>query len=162
MSDSKQQVLAFIDAWNRLDYDAIYAAMADDIFYHNIPMEPCVGIDAVKAFFDGSGMGSDGAEGLVHHIVAEGDTVLTERTDKFRINGQWIIAQSHEIGAFASLDAANLAVQLQRVGGPHGDREQRFFYVDALCSPQSTPRHCLPVHGAPCREQRCHGGDRCI
>ena len=90
MSDSKQQVLAFIDAWNRLDYEAIYAAMTDDIFYHNIPMEPCVGIEAVKAFFEGSGMGSDGAEWIVHHIVAEGDTVLTERTDKFRINGQWI------------------------------------------------------------------------
>lgn len=90
MTDSKQLVLDFIDAWNRLDYDAIYAAMADDIFYHNIPMEPCEGINAVRAFFDGSGMGSDGAEWIVHHIAAEGDTVLTERTDKFRINGQWI------------------------------------------------------------------------
>ncbi|MEO0439733.1 MAG: limonene-1,2-epoxide hydrolase family protein [Pseudomonadota bacterium] len=90
MTDSKQLVLDFIDAWNRLDYDAIYAAMADDIFYHNIPMEPCKGIDAVRAFFDGSGMGSDGAEWIVHHIAADGDTVLTERTDKFRINGEWI------------------------------------------------------------------------
>ncbi|MEO9636106.1 MAG: limonene-1,2-epoxide hydrolase family protein [Parasphingorhabdus sp.] len=90
MSDSKQQVLDFIEAWNRMDYDAIYAAMAEDIFYHNIPMEPCVGLGAVKAFFDGSGMGSEGAEWIVHHIVAEGDTVLTERTDKFKINGQWI------------------------------------------------------------------------
>ena len=66
------------------------AAMADDIFYHNIPMEPCEGLDAVKAFFDGSGMGSDGAEWITHHIAADGDVVLTERTDKFRINGQWI------------------------------------------------------------------------
>ncbi|MFK7842238.1 MAG: limonene-1,2-epoxide hydrolase family protein [Sphingorhabdus sp.] len=90
MSDSKQQVLDFIESWNRMDYDAIYAAMAEDIFYHNIPMEPCVGLGAVKAFFDGSGMGSEGAEWIVHHIVAEGDTVLTERTDKFKINGQWI------------------------------------------------------------------------
>lgn len=90
MADSKQLVLDFIEAWNRLDYDAIYAAMADNIFYHNIPMEPCEGIDAVRAFFDGSGMGSDGAEWIVHHIAADGDTVLTERTDKFRINGQWI------------------------------------------------------------------------
>ncbi|SIN62634.1 limonene-1,2-epoxide hydrolase [Parasphingorhabdus marina DSM 22363] len=90
MTDSKQLVLDFIDAWNRLDYDAIYAAMADDIFYHNIPMEPCEGIGAVRAFFDGSGMGSDGAEWIVHHIAADGDTVLTERTDKFRINGEWI------------------------------------------------------------------------
>lgn len=90
MADSKQLVLDFIEAWNRLDYDAIYAAMADNIFYHNIPMEPCEGIDAVRAFFDGSGMGSDGAEWIVHHIAADDDTVLTERTDKFRINGQWI------------------------------------------------------------------------
>ncbi|MEL6876337.1 MAG: limonene-1,2-epoxide hydrolase family protein [Pseudomonadota bacterium] len=90
MTDSKQLVLDFIEAWNRLDYDAIYATMADDIFYHNIPMEPCEGIDAVRAFFDGSGMGSDGAEWIVHHIAADGDTVLTERTDKFRINGEWI------------------------------------------------------------------------
>ncbi|MEO9468399.1 limonene-1,2-epoxide hydrolase family protein [Parasphingorhabdus sp.] len=90
MADSKQLVLDFIEAWNRLDYDAIYAAMADDIFYHNIPMEPCEGIDAVRGFFEGSGMGSDGAEWIVHHIAANGDTVLTERTDKFRINGQWI------------------------------------------------------------------------
>lgn len=90
MADSKQLVLDFIEAWNRLDYDAIYAAMADNIFYHNIPMEPCEGIDAVRAFFDGSGLGSDGAEWIVHHIAADGDTVLTERTDKFRINGQWI------------------------------------------------------------------------
>lgn len=90
MADSRQLVLDFIEAWNRLDYDAIYAAMADNIFYHNIPMEPCEGIDAVRAFFDGAGMGSDGAEWIVHHIAADGDTVLTERTDKFRINGQWI------------------------------------------------------------------------
>ncbi|MEM8918265.1 MAG: limonene-1,2-epoxide hydrolase family protein [Pseudomonadota bacterium] len=90
MTDSKQIVLDFIDAWNRLDNDALYAAMADDIFYHNIPMEPCEGIEAVRAFFDGSGMGLEGVDWIVHHIVAEGDTVLTERTDKFLVNGTWI------------------------------------------------------------------------
>jgi limonene-1,2-epoxide hydrolase len=90
MSDSKQHILDFINAWNRLDYEAIYAAMTDDIVYHNIPMEPCVGIEAVKAFLEESAMGSEEAEWIVHQIVAEKDTVLTERTDKFRINGQWI------------------------------------------------------------------------
>ncbi len=90
MSDSKQVVVDFVEAWNRLDYDAIYGAMSDDIFYHNIPMEPCVGIEAVRAFFDGSGMGADGAQWDIHHIAADGEVVLTERTDKFRINGKWI------------------------------------------------------------------------
>ncbi|WP_109355288.1 limonene-1,2-epoxide hydrolase family protein [Sphingorhabdus sp. EL138] len=91
MSNAAEQIVVdFIESWNRMDYDSIYAAMADDIFYHNIPMEPCEGIDAVRAFFEGSGMGSDGAEWITHHIATNGNVVLTERTDKFRIDGQWI------------------------------------------------------------------------
>lgn len=98
MADSKQIISDFIEAWNRLDYDAIYAAMADDIFYHNIPMAPCEGIDAVRAFFEGSGIGSEGAQWDVHHIVAQDNVVLTERTDKFLINGKWIAIRV--MGAF--------------------------------------------------------------
>ena len=90
MSDSQKLVLDFIDAWNRLDYDAIYGAMADDIFYHNIPMEPCDGIAAVRAFFDNPAFGFDGAQWDVHHIAVAGDVVLTERTDKFKIGEKWI------------------------------------------------------------------------
>jgi len=90
MSENKRIILDFIDAWNRLDYDAIYAAMTDDIYYHNIPMEPCDGIDAVHAFFDNPAFGFDGAQWDVHHIAATGEAVLTERTDKFRIGDKWI------------------------------------------------------------------------
>jgi len=80
----------FIEAWNRLDYDHIYGAMADDIFYHNIPMEPCEGIEAVKAFFSGGGFAFTAAQWDVHAIAENGNVVLTERTDKFEMNGQWL------------------------------------------------------------------------
>lgn len=87
---NEKLVLDFIDAWNRLDYNAIYGAMSEDIFYHNIPMEPCNGMAEVKAFFDQGGFNFDGAQWDVHHMAATGHVVLTERTDKFRIGEKWI------------------------------------------------------------------------
>ncbi len=41
-----QIVLDFIDAWNRMDWDAIVGALAEDVVYHNIPMEKIEGQDA--------------------------------------------------------------------------------------------------------------------
>lgn len=40
------------EAWRVADLDAVYAVMADDIFYHNIPREPIVGLDAVRRYVD--------------------------------------------------------------------------------------------------------------
>lgn len=86
---NSDRVMAFIDAWNRLDRDAILAMMAPGIVYHNIPMPVLTGIDAVKAFF--GSMEAEAAEWIVHHIAESGDgAVLTERTDRFLIKGKWI------------------------------------------------------------------------
>ena len=32
-------VVAFINAWNTMDWDRVVDALADDVVYHNIPME---------------------------------------------------------------------------------------------------------------------------
>ena len=47
--DAEDIVLAFVDAWNRLDEERIYGLLADDIVYHNMPMAPVTGIAAVRA-----------------------------------------------------------------------------------------------------------------
>ena len=64
------------------------AFFSDDVVYHNIPMEPAVGIEATMAiiamFF---GM-SDALEFQVHHLASDGAIVLTERTDVFTIKGK--------------------------------------------------------------------------
>lgn len=44
-----QRTEAFIAAWNRKDGAAIVAAFAPDAIYHNIPMEPDVGLPAITA-----------------------------------------------------------------------------------------------------------------
>jgi len=90
MSNANEKlILDFVESWNRYDYDSIYSAMTDDIFYHNIPMKPCNGLVEVKAFFDGA-FNFEEAHWIVHAIATNGDLVLTERTDKFKMAGQWI------------------------------------------------------------------------
>ena len=43
-------VESFIDAWNRMDWDAVIDALAEDVIYHNIPMEKLEGKQAATAF----------------------------------------------------------------------------------------------------------------
>jgi limonene-1,2-epoxide hydrolase len=84
----QQIVEAFIDAWNRQDIDGAVALMAEDIVWHNIPMEPALGIAGFRAMM-AQFPPSDGIEFVTHHIAANGNVVLTERTDKFLIGGKW-------------------------------------------------------------------------
>lgn len=79
-------VETFIEAWNRLDMDAIEGMMAEDIFYHNVPMEPCYGIEGFRRMM--AAMPPENCEWIVHAIAESGNKVLTERTDKMMINGK--------------------------------------------------------------------------
>lgn len=78
---AEETVLAFVDAWNRLDEDRIYGLMADDIVYHNMPMRPVTGILAVRKGFDAWPV--DSCEWVVLNIASRGNVVLTERIDYF-------------------------------------------------------------------------------
>jgi hypothetical protein len=74
-------VRAFIDAWNRRDWDAVVAAFTDDVVYHNIPMEPLVGKAAAGAMI--RSMQPTAVDWQLLSIAANGDRVLTERLDTF-------------------------------------------------------------------------------
>ncbi len=86
--NSEQIVVNFMAAWNRTDLDAAYAMMADDIVWHNIPMEPAVGIDACKALM-ASFPPAEGIDFDTQHISSKGNVVMTERIDRFLIGGRW-------------------------------------------------------------------------
>ncbi len=93
MSENKRIVLDFIEAWNRLDYEAIYAAMTDDIYYHNIPMEPCKGKTAIRGFIEGFLKTSPGGIDfeILHQSTAKstaGSVVMNERVDTFSMDGK--------------------------------------------------------------------------
>ena len=82
-------VEAFIDSWNRMDFNSMVATLAEDIHYHNIPMEPIVGHDQVAEYLRGAWIFSD-CEWSLLNIAETGNTVLTERVDAFVINGHRI------------------------------------------------------------------------
>jgi limonene-1,2-epoxide hydrolase len=79
----KDTVDAFIAHWNSGNMEAMYALCAENVVWHNIPMEPVEGKPAMRAAVDGF-MGNVAAcDWQVHAIAADGNTVLTERTDGF-------------------------------------------------------------------------------
>jgi limonene-1,2-epoxide hydrolase len=84
----QQTVEKFINAWNTGDMAGAFGMMADDIVWHNIPMEPAVGMAGVQALM-GTFPPVEGTEWITHHIAANGKVVLTERTDKFLVGGKW-------------------------------------------------------------------------
>jgi limonene-1,2-epoxide hydrolase len=61
----------------------------DDAVYHNIPVDPAVGHDAILALLNMFMAAIDRLEFQVRNIAAVGDTVLTERIDVFHMpNGK--------------------------------------------------------------------------
>lgn len=78
-------VVAFVDAWNRMDWDGIVDMLADDVVYHNIPMEKIEGKEAARGFITGMQPNSVFWEML--SIAENGNKVLTERVDNFDLPG---------------------------------------------------------------------------
>ncbi|WP_197277364.1 limonene-1,2-epoxide hydrolase family protein [Sphingomonas profundi] len=84
---NKEVVQAFIDAWNRVDWDAVSALMTEDVAYQNMPWAPVAGRDAVMANL--AGFDVQASDWITHNIVADGDLVMTERTDRVQMRGIW-------------------------------------------------------------------------
>ncbi|MFN4038341.1 MAG: limonene-1,2-epoxide hydrolase family protein [Erythrobacter sp.] len=83
----QQTVEAFIGHWNACDIDAMMALCAQDIVYHNIPMEPIHGTTAMRAMVEGFLANVAACDWVTHAIAVNGNTVLTERTDGFTFRG---------------------------------------------------------------------------
>lgn len=78
-----QVVQNFCDAWARLDLEELLAYFTPDAVYHNIPIDPMVGVDAIRSMMQMFTTGVDRIEFEVLHIAATGNVVLTERIDRF-------------------------------------------------------------------------------
>lgn len=76
-------VETFIGHWNTCDLDALLALCAEDTVWHNIPMEPIAGKPAVRAAIEGFMTNIAACDWITHAIAANGNMVLTERTDGF-------------------------------------------------------------------------------
>lgn len=83
-----ETVEKFIQAWNDLDMATAFSLMADDIVWEDVPHGAVQGIPAVQEKM-ASFPPMEGCEFINHHIAANGNVVLTERTDKFLAQGKW-------------------------------------------------------------------------
>jgi limonene-1,2-epoxide hydrolase len=84
MSEAIDLVQSFCDEFGKgLDVDKILEYMTDDCVYHNIPVEPAVGKDAIRAVFAMFTTGVEKIEFVMKNISGSGNTVLTERVDIF-------------------------------------------------------------------------------
>jgi limonene-1,2-epoxide hydrolase len=77
-------VRRFCAAWGTEELDAIVGYFTDDAVYHNIPVDPVVGPEQIRATIEGFSGGVESIEFRVLAIAGDGDTVLTERVDVFQ------------------------------------------------------------------------------
>ncbi len=78
-----EAVSTFVEHWNSGNLEAMYSMCAQDITWHNIPMEPIKGLAAMREAVDGFMEPVEKCEWEIHAIAANQDMVLTERTDAF-------------------------------------------------------------------------------
>jgi limonene-1,2-epoxide hydrolase len=76
-------IAAFIAAWPLGDPTTLGSFLSEGAVYHNIPMEPVAGREAILATF-AEFMSMGGAVSVdIIHMVADGAIVMTERVDHF-------------------------------------------------------------------------------
>jgi limonene-1,2-epoxide hydrolase len=78
-----ETVTRFCEAWTRLDIDEIVGFLSEDAVYHNVPLDPVTGRDAIKATIAGFTAGMDRVEFEIRNSAADGNVVLNERVDRF-------------------------------------------------------------------------------
>ena len=80
-------VTEFCKLWAAPNPDELAAYFTEDAVYHNIPMEPVQGRQAIKEFIAGFLAAFDGIDFNVHRQVSDGTLVMNERTDVVRRKG---------------------------------------------------------------------------
>ncbi|HTL87016.1 MAG TPA: SgcJ/EcaC family oxidoreductase [Acidimicrobiia bacterium] len=83
MSTSIDLIQDFCAAWEKGDIDAIVDSFTDDAVYHNIPVDPVTGKDAIRNMIAMFTTGVERIEFRVRNITTDGNVVLTERLDVF-------------------------------------------------------------------------------
>lgn len=74
----------FVAKFEALDLEGIMATFSDHAFYHNIPMEPLVGKDAIRGFIEPFMEPITEIKWALHFIAEdENGVVMTERVDTF-------------------------------------------------------------------------------
>lgn len=81
-----QVVRSFLAAWNANNLDLVVDHLHPQVHYHNMPMPPVDGREAVRQYLHGVGR-FDWIDWKLLALAEDGPRVLTERVDDFSVNG---------------------------------------------------------------------------
>jgi limonene-1,2-epoxide hydrolase len=73
--------------WASPDPQQLAGYFTEEAIYHNIPMDPVQGREAIKEFIAGFTAAFDGIDFQVHRQLSGGNLVMNERTDVMRRKG---------------------------------------------------------------------------
>jgi limonene-1,2-epoxide hydrolase len=82
---AEQLVRDMCDTFARHDAEALRPFFTDDVVYHNIPMDPAVGINDAIGFIEGFFAMCESMVIETLHLAVRDDLVLTERVDTFTV-----------------------------------------------------------------------------
>jgi limonene-1,2-epoxide hydrolase len=85
VSSAENVVREFCDAWSRRDMDELIGFFKPDAIYHNMPLPPAEGHDAIRGVLQLFVPASQRIEFDILAIASVGDKVLTERVDRFEM-----------------------------------------------------------------------------
>lgn len=79
-----------VAAFNARDVDAVIALFTPDAVYHNMPTTPVAGLDAIRRLVESFVKPAERIDWRILNIAQSGHTVLTERLDRFIIQGKTV------------------------------------------------------------------------
>ena len=90
-TEAEKIVTDFCNAWPRKNIDELMAFFTDDAVYHNIPIEPAKGKDAIRSVINTFLPMARSIQFKVLHTATNGNVVFNERVDIFDLgNGKTI------------------------------------------------------------------------
>ena len=84
-NEAEKVVNDFCKAFERKNIEEIMGYFSDDAVYHNMPMEPAKGKDAIRKTINSFLPGSDKISFKILHTASNGNIVFNERIDMFDI-----------------------------------------------------------------------------
>jgi limonene-1,2-epoxide hydrolase len=89
-SEAESIVSEFCKTWARLNIDQIMEFFTDDAVYHNIPLKPATGKEAIRKTIEQLLKGTTWLEFKILNSASSGPLVFNERIDSFEVNGKRI------------------------------------------------------------------------
>lgn len=89
-AENEAVVRNFCTAFARRNLDELLGFFTPDAVYHNIPLEPVKGADAIRTTFEMFMGPAEKAEFEILHMASVGNVVLNERVDRFVIAGKQV------------------------------------------------------------------------